>query len=61
MFYKFLINYIRLIMFKKILNSVLSKTAKGQVKGKNLKTMNFLTYALEFAATYLLDKKKKGK
>ncbi|MBA2657851.1 MAG: hypothetical protein H0U70_12855 [Tatlockia sp.] len=48
-------------MFKKILNSVLSKTAKGQVKGKNLKTMNFLTYALEFAATYLLDKKKKGK
>ncbi|MBA2651843.1 MAG: hypothetical protein H0U73_06220 [Tatlockia sp.] len=61
MLYKIVINYVRLILLRKLLNVFLAKGATVKGKGKGVKTMSLLTYALEFAATYLMKKGKRGK
>jgi hypothetical protein len=58
MFYKLLINYIRLKLFRLILNRLMASKA---VRGRNIKSMSLLAYILELGATYLLDSKKKSK
>lgn len=61
MLYRFLISYARLKLLRIVLNRVLgSKFVKTKGK-KSMQTMDLVTYALEFLATYYLSGKRKVK
>ncbi|MBA2711074.1 MAG: hypothetical protein H0U57_10845 [Tatlockia sp.] len=56
MFYKLFINYIRLVLFRKILSRFMSKNA---ARGGKLSKMGMVPYIAELALTYFFDKKSK--
>ncbi|KTD73410.1 hypothetical protein Ltuc_1257 [Legionella tucsonensis] len=58
MLYRLFINYFRLKLIRIILNRI---RGGKRVNTKNLKTINILTYCLEFLTTYYLSSKRKVK
>lgn len=56
MFYRLFINYIRLMLFRKILNRFMAKNA---ARGGKLSKSGLVPYVAELALTYFFDKKSK--
>lgn len=61
MMYKLFINYIKLKLLRIILNRIIAGRHTMRKNKKNIKTMDFLTYGLEFFSTYYLSTKRKVK
>lgn len=56
MLYRLFINYVRLILFQKIVNRVLAKNA---ARGGKLSKIAIIPFVAELALTYFFDKKYK--
>lgn len=57
MLYRLFINYLRL----RLLKHIITRLTRPRPGKQNLKSMGILAYLLEFAATFLLDGKKKSR